>query len=286
MYNLNFNLGAFELGVIVSGVLFGITTSQAYVYYQRYTNDPLRLRILVSVVWFLELCHAVAAFEGFYEVSVLNVGLQKSPIGFNLAFLFSGTVTSLAYFTYRIRVVTERQWPACICWALSTIRFVGTIWLAALLFVIPMEDLPVKWSPLATTVWLIGAFADVVITTSLSVDLIRKRKEAIFGRRILDKIIATTIRLVTSLLTITVAVCFIAMPENLIWAAIGLSLPKIFSISLFASLNARDSLNSANYTYSMHPCRHGRRGNACLLRRSSLDFLSSPSTIGIAGNPV
>ncbi|TFK72780.1 hypothetical protein BDN72DRAFT_835648 [Pluteus cervinus] len=292
MFDLQFSLGALEIGTIVSGVLFGITTSQAYVYCQKYPTDSIRLRTLVPVIWFLELFHAITTFEGFYEVSILNVGLRMSPIGYTLALLSSGTLISLvqAYFTYRIQVVTERRWLTCICWAFSALRFVGTTWLAALLFVVTLEDFSAKWTPLAITVWLIGAFADVIIATSLSVDLIRKRKEAIFGRRILDKIITTTIQtgLVTSFATIALVVCFIAMPDNLIWAAVGSSLPKMFSISLLSSLNARDSLSSGNRTdmSSMHFCRDRRDRGKRLLRWSRVDFQPSISTLDAERSPV
>ncbi|KAJ7788663.1 hypothetical protein B0H14DRAFT_3503961 [Mycena olivaceomarginata] len=50
--NLNPNTGAYEIGVLLSYVLFGVTTTQAYLYYTRFPEDSRKLKALVVFVWY------------------------------------------------------------------------------------------------------------------------------------------------------------------------------------------------------------------------------------------
>jgi hypothetical protein len=43
--------GAYELGVLISYILLGVTTTQAYVYYSRFPNDSRKLKYLVAFMW-------------------------------------------------------------------------------------------------------------------------------------------------------------------------------------------------------------------------------------------
>jgi hypothetical protein len=46
--DLNPTMGAVEIGVTTSAVLFGVTSVQTYMYYHRFSDDPLKTKILVS----------------------------------------------------------------------------------------------------------------------------------------------------------------------------------------------------------------------------------------------
>jgi hypothetical protein len=39
--------GAYQIGVLVSYALFGVTTTQTYIYYSRFPDDSLKLKTLV-----------------------------------------------------------------------------------------------------------------------------------------------------------------------------------------------------------------------------------------------
>ncbi|KAJ6571657.1 hypothetical protein B0H19DRAFT_1064721 [Mycena capillaripes] len=51
-FNPDTTLGAYELGVLVSYILFGVTTTQMYIYYHRFPDDSLNLKTLVAFVWY------------------------------------------------------------------------------------------------------------------------------------------------------------------------------------------------------------------------------------------
>ncbi len=40
-------LGSFEIGGLISYVLFGVTTTQTYIYHTRFPDDPYKLKVLV-----------------------------------------------------------------------------------------------------------------------------------------------------------------------------------------------------------------------------------------------
>ncbi|KAJ7509009.1 hypothetical protein B0H11DRAFT_1360896 [Mycena galericulata] len=95
-FDTNSTLGTFEIGVLLSYVLFGVTTTQAYIYYQRFSDDSRKLKFLVSFVWLCEVAHTVCIGVTLYHETVSDYGLPErlvfQPLSFTIAFLFSGTI--------------------------------------------------------------------------------------------------------------------------------------------------------------------------------------------------
>ena len=50
MSTLFATLGAVEVGILISSVLYGVTTLQAWLYAERYSTDKWYLRFMVSVL--------------------------------------------------------------------------------------------------------------------------------------------------------------------------------------------------------------------------------------------
>ncbi|KAJ6571626.1 hypothetical protein B0H19DRAFT_1372640 [Mycena capillaripes] len=48
-FNHSTTLGAYKLGVLASYILFGVTTTQVYIYYYRFPDDSLNLKALVAL---------------------------------------------------------------------------------------------------------------------------------------------------------------------------------------------------------------------------------------------
>lgn len=51
--SLDSTLGAVELAILLSSVLYGVTTMQAYLYLQSPRQDRLWLRGLAAIVWYV-----------------------------------------------------------------------------------------------------------------------------------------------------------------------------------------------------------------------------------------
>ncbi|KAJ6540208.1 hypothetical protein DFH09DRAFT_1323225 [Mycena vulgaris] len=78
-FDPNLTIGAVEVGVLISYVLFGVTTTQAYIYYGRFPEDSWRLKLLarlatVAFVWFCELAHAICIGHSIYVITVSDYG--------------------------------------------------------------------------------------------------------------------------------------------------------------------------------------------------------------------
>ncbi|KAH7870119.1 hypothetical protein F5879DRAFT_923963 [Lentinula edodes] len=74
---LNNTLGAGLIGYSISCVIFGIFTTQTISFYHKYRSDPLKLKILVGVVWCIEFIHQTLVAHTVYHYLVLCFG---SPI--------------------------------------------------------------------------------------------------------------------------------------------------------------------------------------------------------------
>lgn len=47
---LNCSPGALEIGVLASYILLGVETTQAYIYYSRFPEDPRRIKLIVRAL--------------------------------------------------------------------------------------------------------------------------------------------------------------------------------------------------------------------------------------------
>ncbi|KAJ6562102.1 hypothetical protein B0H19DRAFT_1068781 [Mycena capillaripes] len=126
-------LGPVEFGLIISTFLFGIETLQTFNYYRNYPEDSLPLKILVAVVWLLELGHSICGWHGVYSVTVTFYGqpehILDPPQSLGLVALFSSVLITLVqgFFCVRIRRISGRWHLACLCFLFSAVPLVGTI---------------------------------------------------------------------------------------------------------------------------------------------------------------
>ncbi|KAF9264543.1 hypothetical protein L218DRAFT_925860 [Marasmius fiardii PR-910] len=70
----NNTLGAAFLGCVGSGILFGITCLQGYLYYHRYPKDSLLHKIAVAALWVLDAIHLALTIHAVYFYLVQNFG--------------------------------------------------------------------------------------------------------------------------------------------------------------------------------------------------------------------
>ncbi|KAJ3807650.1 hypothetical protein EV368DRAFT_69754 [Lentinula lateritia] len=102
------SLGPLIIGFALSTFLFGITTTQAYIYYGKFPDDPLRFKVLVTVLWYImyqlnqssthefvrvmELAHTICLTASMYRFFVTLFGspdvLLRTPTALNVAIIF------------------------------------------------------------------------------------------------------------------------------------------------------------------------------------------------------
>jgi len=255
-FNVDKTLGALLVGTLVSYMLFGVTTTQAYIYYGRFPKDPRKMKAMVAAVWCGELGHVLCIGHSIYVMIITDYGhperLAHIPNSLLAATFIGGLVSSgvQSFFAYRIYVLSRSWWIPCICWGLSLFRIVPsnvTVFIDGIHE--PLAEFVAKWNWLFNTVWAVSAANDLLIAGTLVFLLYRQRSHALKSTAaVVDKLIKWTIEtgVVTSISGIIMLACFVAMRASFIWMAWFVVIARLFSISLFASLNSRATLRAQN----------------------------------------
>ncbi|KAF7335761.1 hypothetical protein MVEN_02231800 [Mycena venus] len=265
-FDANITLGALQIGVLVSYVLFGIMTMQAYIYYSRFPEDNRKLKSMVAFVWVCELAQAICIGHTLYMNTIIYYGhpedllLPPTP-SFDISIFFSGAIAACVqgFFSFRIYMLSNRVLVPCITVGLAFLRFLAD----AVLFIGSLFDTSVadgdrKWTWLMITAWTLSAANDVAITTSL-VYLLHRARGQVFSKTtvMIDKVIAWTIEtgMITSIFSVVTMACFLKMKTNFIWIALFAISSRLFSNSLVASLNSRTALRAVGneVTHSFNP---------------------------------
>ncbi|KAJ7020178.1 hypothetical protein C8F04DRAFT_1051150, partial [Mycena alexandri] len=243
-------IGALQIGVSVSVLLFGITTSQAYVYYSRFPEDSANLKVLVAFVWCCELGHAICIGHGLYTYTISDYGQPERlfgpmPKSVVLAVFFTGVIEPCvqSFFSFRIYGLSKKLYIPVLSWILSFVRLAeNMVGVAAALGMKSMQGYLAQWEWLITADWCISVTNDVVITVTL-VSLLHLQRTNAHKRTalLMDKLIAWTIEtgMLTSIMSILTLALFLREKESFIWVSVYFVAPRLFSNSLLASLNSR-----------------------------------------------
>ncbi|KAJ6548771.1 hypothetical protein B0H19DRAFT_1265565 [Mycena capillaripes] len=227
-FNLNTTIGALQIGVLVSYMLFGVTTTQTYIYYSRFPEDSRKLKALVGFVWWCELAHALCIGHSLYVYTISDylqpaLLLAAAPKSLETTSIFSGLISACVqgFFSYRIYSFSRKLCIPILIWALSFLRLLGNIviFVAAL----GMKSLPgyvEQWQWLHTSIWSTSTANDLIIAATLVV-LLRNQSTNVHKRTaaLVDKLILWTIEtgVLTSASGVIALICFVTMKTNFIW---------------------------------------------------------------------
>ncbi|KAF7337127.1 hypothetical protein MVEN_02150500 [Mycena venus] len=255
--NLNTTLGAIQIGILASYVLFGVTTAQAYVYYSRFPDDSFKLKALIAIVWICELALTLCLGHTLYTYTISDYAqperlLSRVPPSLGVAAFFDGFVALCVqgFFSYRLYAFTKTLYIPAVVSVLTFLQLLGTT--VIFVMALRMTSMPlfvVQWRWLLTSTWAVTSVNDWVITLSLVAALISQRDYA--QKRtvtMVNKLVLWTIEtgMLTSLMSIVMMACFLSMKDNFIWIGLFTVQQRLFSNSLLASLNSRSTLRALN----------------------------------------
>ncbi|KAJ6585922.1 hypothetical protein B0H19DRAFT_982021 [Mycena capillaripes] len=250
-------LGAYEIGVLISYVLFGVTTAQTYIYYRRFPDDSRKFKALVAFVWLCELAHALCIGHALYIYTIsdyvhperLDRALPKS---LPAAILFSGIIAASVqgFFSFRIYAFSKKLYISLLIWAMAFLRVLAcTVLFAGALGMKFWAHYEAQWEWLFMAKWIVSSVNDLTITVTL-LFLFNKQRVNVHTKTaaLMDKLITWTIEtgMVTSATGIVMLACFVTMKNNFIWVAFFAISARLFSNSLLASLNSRATLRAMN----------------------------------------
>ncbi|KAI0790854.1 hypothetical protein C8Q75DRAFT_817420 [Abortiporus biennis] len=245
---LDNTLGAFFVGLILTGVLYGVTCVQTYIYFMdSKKKDPILLRALLTtrVSRILDGLELAFASHVMYWFAISNY--------FNPASLLIAPWSASS-----VDIVANLNDAIVRGIFISRINTPTFLWIANLAVSSLGLTLSVKvhqigslyWQEVAKIAWLIYvvftsiASLDTIIAATLCFILWRMRT----GFKHTDSVIQSLIRYsihtgaLTSCVAISVIITYSIMPHNFIYIGIFLPLPKFYLNALLATLNARETL--------------------------------------------
>ncbi|KAJ7851107.1 hypothetical protein B0H13DRAFT_2400677 [Mycena leptocephala] len=197
---------------VTTYMLFGVTTTQTYIYYSRFPDDSPKLKALVAFVWVCEMAHALCVGHTLYVYTISDYAhperlVGPAPVSLEAGVIFSGVIGACVqgFFSFRIYAFSKKLHVCILLWIMVLWRLLGEI----VIFV--------------TALGSVSAGNDLAIAASLVVLLYGQRTNA--HKRtgaLLDKLIAWTIEtgVATSAWDIITLACFVLMKENFIWLPI------------------------------------------------------------------
>ncbi|KAF7289721.1 hypothetical protein MIND_01345500 [Mycena indigotica] len=251
-------IGALVIGVIVSIMLYGISTTQTYLYFVRFPEDSNFLRLLVIFVWLCETVHAGIIGHVLYFYSVTNYGnpkslLEKVPGTLPVSIVITGVITALVqgFFAYRIWAFSTNRIfkliSVVIC--LTDVAYLGASFAATILSfsVKNIQQFLRQYGWLLFGPWIVTLINDVAITGSLVVLLLRNRTKGLaLTTALVDKLIKWAVEtgLITSLFGVVTIIYYQKHTATFIWVGLQIIKARLFANSLLASLNSRTTLRA------------------------------------------
>lgn len=254
--NLSETLGAVLIGSAFAAVLTGVVTTQTIYFYQSYPDDKPSLKLMVFIIWFLDLLHTMMVFatDWIWLIEHFNDSafIKKIPWSLGVTVVLTATITLMvhSFFAYRIHRLSRANWyvvgPILV---ISVMRLaLASVSCAEMLRYGDFADF-VKHVAWVFTMGLVASSAlDVIITACLLWYLDHARSG--FAR--MDQIVNTLCLyaiengLLTSVAIVISLGCWLGMQDNLIFLAFHFIVSKLYANSFLATLNSRKLIRERN----------------------------------------
>ncbi|KZP10132.1 hypothetical protein FIBSPDRAFT_852030 [Athelia psychrophila] len=221
----NSTVGAVEIGMLLGSFLFGLVTCQTYVYYQKFPKDAVLFKLLVAVIWVLELSHTIANSDYLYTMTVINyanpIGVTEAPTSLGVGILCSAFIGPLvqAWFAYRVLKFSGSFYIPVLCWFLSAMRCASTISVAVEALQggnVAAFEHTYRW--LLIFILAIGAAVDILIAASLCYYFRQHGKRSGVYAKTMNQLMLWTIEtgLLTSVTAVSMLVCVSPTPHALL----------------------------------------------------------------------
>ncbi|KAJ6536998.1 hypothetical protein B0H19DRAFT_1270680 [Mycena capillaripes] len=246
---LDNTLGAVFVGVVISSILFGVSTLQVYWYYHYYPHDSRLHKVSVGVLWALDATHLALTVFASYHYGVRGFGHPEVlavviwPI--KLLTAINVVIILMVHSLYAYRV-----------WLLGGYHHgvLGYLVAAVVLagfgvgIVLAVETYSINsWADIGNIAWAVqSSFAtsttiDIIISVAMCYYL-RKSKgtESRLNSRISTLMQYTlSCGVFTSACSVSALFSFITMPNNFVFLALTYLLTRLYINSFMAMMNAR-----------------------------------------------
>ncbi|KAF8992649.1 hypothetical protein BDZ89DRAFT_1150964 [Hymenopellis radicata] len=252
--SLDSTFGAAYIGVVVAGILHGVTCVQALYYYLHQT-DGWGLKGIVTAVMVFDTIHQALISHTVYSYLISNYfnppALSKTVWSLLLEVLFNGFTALLVqgFLAMRVWHLSSRNiWLTGLVSSFVIGEFGCVVVFAvyALTHVRTFEELGAL-KALSITVNALAAGGDITITTALVCLLAQSRPRFANSRRMIKMLIIYSINtgLITTLCAIASLVSILAWGHTFIYITFFFCIGRLYSNSLLATLNARKRIRAS-----------------------------------------
>lgn len=247
--------GSTLVGGLVSAMLYGITTLQAYMYYMRNFEDTSTMKFMVATVWVLDTLHVSFVCHMEYYYLITNWGaptsLEYIVWSFPASILIDVIVITIVqlFFARTIYHLCRRQlrWLVIVPLVLLVLAHVGFAMATAIVIFINSTFSFASYTRFYTTTpaAIAIALAEVLITVSLCT-LLRTSNSAVpRTKRLLNTLVIYAVNRCLLILPVVITMAVTGTDNLFVWAStFDLIVGKLYANSLLASLNTRQYLRS------------------------------------------
>ncbi|KAF8169232.1 hypothetical protein BJ912DRAFT_184445 [Pholiota molesta] len=246
------NLGALEVTTFLSFILYGISLSQGYAYFQRSGRDRLSLKGSVSLLLLLDTFHSFTTGHAIYFDTITKWdSAEPNSIPLSITVLVESIITFLVqcFFVHRIYRLSGRLLVSILslCLSLTILRLISAMLLSVEsildVFRTPNGVFVQTFQWLIATGLALGAVTDLLIA-GFMIYYLRKflsPNNLQSTTEILNRLLRGSLQtgLLTSMTSASIIICFHFM-SNMIWYGLYVILAKLYALSLLASLNGRN----------------------------------------------
>ncbi|KAF7327912.1 hypothetical protein MKEN_00371200 [Mycena kentingensis (nom. inval.)] len=278
-------LGSMLLGGFFASLLTGVVDLHTMRYYQTYKSDPAGVKALVASVTALDVMHTALIWAANWEYLIGNWGrtdkVDYVPWTISLTVIITAMVTFLVhcFFAHRIFLLGKRNWyMATPVVLLALLRLVSAAVSTYELLHYKSFALFVENADWIFTMGLsVSSAVDVVITGLLFWLFRYNRPESGHLTHVLDKLTLYAFETggLTCLAVVVSLICWLTMPDNLVFLGLHFAIGKLYAISLLVTLTTREAIRRGRSTTSGE--RGGGGGGVLFLEtRGNKDSPSSP----------
>ncbi|KAH9927672.1 uncharacterized protein B0H18DRAFT_1003213 [Fomitopsis serialis] len=251
--NLGSTMGAMLIGVVLSAMFQGITTMQTIFYYTTYPKDPIHLKLLVALLWTLDMLSLSIIAYGLYTYLVLDFldvfDLLRINWGFATEPIVSGTIALIVHL-----FLAHRLWRLNKKWTpVALLIVVASVFPYVLVFIAAREALGSDrmWSEVSANLHWISiasvtstSVIDLVITCAICVQLYYSKTGLPQTNRMLYVITLYTITsgLVPTIVCFGDLIAYVAAPDTLAFEVFQVIISRAYVNTLMATLNSRNAI--------------------------------------------
>ncbi|KIP07375.1 hypothetical protein PHLGIDRAFT_422087 [Phlebiopsis gigantea 11061_1 CR5-6] len=250
---LALTLGAFEVSFMVTCVFLGILIVQCKHFLKNFSSKSKAITYIICIILICNVFHILCAMYSVYRRIVYQWGSPKALLDTmwsDYAIITSTAITRFliqAVYTHRIRILSKRKGWAIFLGIWASLTSVASLALSGYYYTLH------QFSQMASVNWLLfiahsgDAFMNFVIAIVYCSYLRENRKAALpRTRSFIDMLVVYGINsgLYGTLIPIFVVVLRVVQPDNWVFFAAYMPYSTVYSMSLLASVNARDWLQN------------------------------------------